>query len=84
MFAQHCLSKAYQYPLHLLRPNFPGEFTLQMKCVPCFTHLLHKQRAASLVQLIRATAQERLKPAPEELPHSSKPIWENLLIRSHA
>lgn len=65
------------------RLDFLGEFTLQMQCVPCFTHLLHKQRAASLVQL-RATAQERPKPAPEELPHSSKPVWENLLICSRA
>lgn len=51
------------------RPNFLGKFTLQMKSVPCFTHLPHKQRAASLVQLIRAKTSTR---------RAATQLWTNL------
>lgn len=75
-------TKADQNPLHVMKTQLPGRIYLVNEMCALIYTPAPQAESWSLVQL-RTTAQERPKAAPEELPHSSKPIWENLLICSH-
>lgn len=85
MYTQCYLSKAFQwcYPLHVTEdPTSRANLACKWNVCP----LLHStwtwstSRELPAWYSLESQPQERPKTASEELPHSSRSIWENLLI----